>query len=308
MLKRLLCLVILPLFCHGQNNPRFCDYSTADSIALNIPKKKYKSYTELAIPLTENLHTEHEKFRAIFRWITNNINYSYSNKTNDPDKVIQKGIAVCSGYASLLKAMCNSVGIECEIITGYTKTTVSDINKPLSKTDHAWNSVKLNDQWYLVDVTWAWGYKNQKNKFVKAYDNTYFLSDEDFFNKKHFPEDKKWSLTEKKLKKSKFKEAPLFHENYTETRLNLLTPKKGTIIIKQKESLDIEFTTTKDVSDISYLLGKNKFVTEIHFTKTTLENGEYKYSGKISFDKKENTLLAIFINRKHTLSYKLIVK
>lgn len=31
------------------------DYSKADSIALNFPKKKYKHYTDLVAPLTEKL-------------------------------------------------------------------------------------------------------------------------------------------------------------------------------------------------------------------------------------------------------------
>lgn len=50
--------------------------------------------------------------------------------------------ALCEGYAKTFSYLCNRVGIENTIVVG--KTTV----------DHMWNMVKLEGNWYHVDVTW----------------------------------------------------------------------------------------------------------------------------------------------------------
>lgn len=49
------------------------------------------------------------------------------------------GETVCAGYAATMQILMNAAGIETIEITSAS---------------HAWNAVKLYDEWYLVDVTW----------------------------------------------------------------------------------------------------------------------------------------------------------
>ena len=304
----ILTLLTLTRVAQGQVDLKHFDYTKADSVALNFPKKKYKSYTEIVVPLTEKLGTEQEKFRAIFRWVTNNISYSYSNRSSDPDRAIKKGKAVCSGYSNLLKAMCNSVGIECEVITGFSKTADSDIDKPLKKTDHAWNSVKLNNKWYLVDATWAWGYQNEKKKFIKEYNETYFLADNDFFHKKHYPKDKNWILSEKSIKKSDFKKSPIFYSNYLADQIELVKPTKGIIRMKLKDSLKIEFKSFESIERISVSTNPKKPSTLMQLKKVQNKDGSTLFIGTTKFDKPTKTAMTVFINGRSTLTYRLTVK
>ncbi len=53
------------------------------------------------------------------------------------------GHAVCEGYARAFKLLCYYAGIECILITGDSKNV-----------GHMWNMVKLDGNWYHVDVTW----------------------------------------------------------------------------------------------------------------------------------------------------------
>ena len=53
------------------------------------------------------------------------------------------GHAVCEGYARAFKLLCQSAGLECILITGDSKGV-----------GHLWNMVKLEGNWYHVDVTW----------------------------------------------------------------------------------------------------------------------------------------------------------
>lgn len=69
------------------------------------------------------------------------------NSTNDPyaDTIygaLVKKKALCEGYAKAFSYLCNLADIENVIVTGETYV------------NHMWNMVKLNGNWYHVDVTW----------------------------------------------------------------------------------------------------------------------------------------------------------
>jgi transglutaminase/protease-like cytokinesis protein 3 len=192
--------IATPSFCQFSDF-KSTDFKKADSIAdlySNFDLRYQKKLTQL---LTTNLPTEVEKFRAIFKWITNNISYDVEmlreiNKKeaelkNDRKKLekwrqrisnqLQKRLvinksAICQGYSSLLEAMCEFAGIQCKIIEGYGRTLSQRIG--YGKVNHAWNTVNLKNKWYLCDVTWASGYvTNEFSDFNKHFNEDYFLSD-----------------------------------------------------------------------------------------------------------------------------------
>ncbi len=288
----------------GQIDVRHFDYSKADSIALSFPKKKYKSYTEFIIPLTQELHTDHEKFRVIFRWITDNIQYSYSNRTSDPDKIIKKGKCVCAGYASLLEAMCKSIGLECIKISGYSKTTMLDINRDYERSDHAWNGVKLYGNWYLVDATWAWGYKDSKTrKFKKHYDDTYFLTEPEFFYKNHLPEDKRDFLTEYTIKRKEFMKSPVYYSGLLSNGIKDIYPSKGEIKLRLKDSLEIKIQSTEIIDNfiIQFKQSRSSY-------QPIVEQMDGYYYLRHKFEQSGTFFMTIFANNLAIATYKLIIK
>jgi transglutaminase/protease-like cytokinesis protein 3 len=280
------------------------DYSKADSIALNFPKKKYKSYTELVAPLTENLQTDQEKFRVLFRWITDNISYSYGNRSSDADKVVKNKKAVCIGYSTLLKEMCNSAGIECEIISGYSKTDIKDINKKYKKTDHAWNAVKLYDKWYLVDVTWATSYyDDKKRKSIKSYNELYYLTPPDIFVRKHYPKDKKWQMLDKPISKSEFTKPHIYYTGFFDNHIADLQPHKGILKIRLKDTLEIKFKSDYEIKRATIELGNEQFVY-----RPNIEKKDSTYFIKQKFEKPGIYQLTLFLNGQSIAAYRLEVK
>lgn len=51
--------------------------------------------------------------------------------------------AVCTGYAGAMKMLLNLVGVECRTVVGMSKNS-----------GHMWNQVRVNGDWYNLDVTW----------------------------------------------------------------------------------------------------------------------------------------------------------
>lgn len=64
------------------------------------------------------------------------------------------GRVVCAGYSEAFQLLCNRAGIECAEIYGYITHTDGEGNQTEENTLHQWNCVKIEGDWYYVDVTW----------------------------------------------------------------------------------------------------------------------------------------------------------
>lgn len=95
--------------------------------------------------------TDYQKELAIHDYLAQNYKYDYENYKNDtlPDEsytlygLLIKGTGVCQAYAEAMEVLLNSVGVECQMVTGTSK-----------EENHAWNIVKLDNEYYMVDTTW----------------------------------------------------------------------------------------------------------------------------------------------------------
>lgn len=57
--------------------------------------------------------------------------------------ILVDGVGVCASYSAAYKLLADAAGLESIVVTGYLDGSVP----------HAWNKVKLNGDWYIVDAT-----------------------------------------------------------------------------------------------------------------------------------------------------------
>src|ERR1700739_3628644 len=79
MIKKLFvfaAFLITGTHCFSQTDFSTYDFSKVDSFALTV-KLKHDNYFKLAKDLTDTFSNDRDKVRAIFRWITGNIEYDY---------------------------------------------------------------------------------------------------------------------------------------------------------------------------------------------------------------------------------------
>jgi transglutaminase/protease-like cytokinesis protein 3 len=181
-------------------------YEAADKHALNLDKK-YKKIPELAEDLAAPFFSDEEKVRSIFIWITDNIAYncpefhsdkaqrvSFSYRTPGElaekrkkfyyeyaTKVLKNRKGICEGYSVLFQELCLANGIPCEIVIGVASDNVNKIGRLKGKknfsTNHAWVKVKIGNDWFYADPTWASGYCDRAvKKFFKSYNPEYYLT------------------------------------------------------------------------------------------------------------------------------------
>jgi hypothetical protein len=145
---------------------------------------------------------EYLKIKSIHDWICCNIPYDVAAYNKGEIKIEQPWItlrfkaAVCGGYSTLFNYMARKAGFETEYVSGYTKGKSKYAIQPVGQfVRHAWNSVKINDIYYLIDTTWDSGYVNG-NKFTFAYTTDFFLTDPIVFGQRHYPQAPAWLLTD----------------------------------------------------------------------------------------------------------------
>ncbi len=106
---------------------------------------------EIIAQVVKESMTDYEKELAIHDYLVLNYRYDYENYKNDtiPDEsyspygLLIKGTGVCQAYAETMELLLNAVGIECKMVVG---TSNGD--------NHGWNIVKLEDEYYMLDVTY----------------------------------------------------------------------------------------------------------------------------------------------------------
>jgi len=179
-------------------------------MALSITNKESSTLKDL-VKKIKSFHTDDwGRYRIAFRWVAEHIAYdvvSYrSNKieAQSPQETIQKKRAVCEGYAELLKAIADGLGIRCEVISGYAKWD-GVCQEKYDKANHAWNAAEINGSWYLFDATWAAGNVDLKiNRFKRIFEDFYFAPAPEELLNNHLPEDPKWQLVVDTLAKAEF--------------------------------------------------------------------------------------------------------
>lgn len=192
---------------------------TPEDICITIPeyiKEGIKAspllhIDELIEYLSSWTDNEYLKVKSIHDWICLNISYDmvgYNKgeiKITEPHVTLRYQNAVCGGYAALFQYMTTKIGLESVIISGYTKGKGKyAIGEQKIFTRHAWNSVKINDYYYLIDTTWDAGYVTN-NKYIQKYSTDFFLLDPALFVKTHYPTAPGWLLLDSYVSIEDFK-------------------------------------------------------------------------------------------------------
>jgi hypothetical protein len=158
------------------------DYSAIDKKMADVPKSAEKSIKALGDYVKKVAKNDREKARAIVKWMLDHVAYDVDALTSgkspalSPAAVFKTRATVCQGQASLFEAVGKAAGLEVFTIAGnHRSTTINPLLRRitaltpsgLTYTPHAWNAVRIDKRWYLVDVTHQ-NYRKKKGGRVEV--------------------------------------------------------------------------------------------------------------------------------------------
>ncbi len=306
------------------------EFRKADSIARAYPKFPLNDLYKLSHLLTDSLDTETGKFRAIYTWVSRNIendvglfllNQSKRSKISDATALsawnakMQEAVfrtlrkshrTVCTGYAYLIRELSRHAGIESVMVDGYGRTARANVDPP-AQVNHSWNAVKLNEKWFLCDATWSSGVVDIATKtFIQRYDDAYFLADPAVLIRNHFPLEAKWALLEHTPTLDQFVSRPIVYINAFHHGVKDLTPDKLDVQLAKNDSLKITFKATGDAMVGKVAFRKGNATSNIQPHHIRRHNDIYTLSHR--FDRRGKFDLHLLINDQYVITYRLNVE
>lgn len=219
------------------------DYEV-DDIALQIPVADTKSTQQIADYYISKFHNQSQRARAIFIWVTENIDYDVNKmfaiesgghynssriQSEDAKNTLKTKIGVCWDYACLFSDIANKAGLNSFVILGIAGA--HSFGDPIS---HAWCATEIDSKWYLMDPTWGAGFIGRyytlkdPQRFKRRINNLYFMAPPEELIETHMPYDPMWEFLNYPITRdegyegnfSLNKNKPYF--NYTDTLNNYI--------------------------------------------------------------------------------------
>jgi transglutaminase/protease-like cytokinesis protein 3 len=297
--------------------------SPIDATVAQYPKT-FESSEELAALINTDFTTDEDKARAIYSWITRNVEFdvkaqfskkkkkriTYKDKVDlaqkqqkqrirTENKALVEHKAVAEGYATLYKRLCDLTGIYGYILTGTAKARIFDIGKLPRMQNHSWNVIQIDKEWYFVDATMGAGTVDYTEKTYKTdVNDKYFFTTPELFYLNHFPKEKDWLLVEKTAED--FAQLPLFYGEYLKNEFELLEPLAGLLDLKGADSIQFRMKSPVSLEDLCYQFNYEKEASELVVSS---ENDEYTFV--VPFTVKRRGYLTLYYKKKAIVSYKV---
>ena len=185
--------------------------------------------------------SDSDKAAALFYWIAINVDYdtrllrnisssgkkrSYSRQAIDrihEDRIAyawKKRKGVCENYARLYERLAGLVGLEAVMITGHARGDYLQAGS--LGIGHAWNAVKIDGRWAILDATWGAGHLTAAMEFEKEFKPQFFRPDPIAFAYSHFPADPAWQLLDTPITEEIYLGRPAVGEAYLKLRISTI--------------------------------------------------------------------------------------
>ena len=114
--------------------------------------------------------SEVQRLRAIFTWVAERIAWEEDfEEAIDTRRVIQARRACSKEIAILVAEMCDSLGIQAEVVNGYLKTPGEALSRDnhdaTSRPNHWWNTVIVEGEWRIMDCSLASPSHPRRNQY-----------------------------------------------------------------------------------------------------------------------------------------------
>ena len=219
-----------------------------DAHVLTTPEAKTESVQALSEYLTSPWEGDRNKAYAIFRWLSFNVAYDVDGffgrtekKSCDAESVLQHKTSVCAGYANLFEALGKVAGLQVHTVEGYAKGYGFEPGQRIKDTNHAWNGVQVNGEWFICEPTWGAGYLGADLIFHRSPDVAMFLMDPEYAICSHYPVDEQWQLLDEPISKEEFEKLVVPSGKIHLMGVELLSHRESIYDIDDADSIEMTF-------------------------------------------------------------------
>ncbi len=176
----------------------------------HISSEDQSSTESLSRYIRENFSSKTDRLKAVYYWTATQIDYATEQRTTSQyftsteqliSRTMKSKRAVCHGFSEVFNELAIQLGFESYVVLGYTNQNPGSIRRA----GHAWNAVRLDEDWYLFDPTWGAGHfllkfnETGNPRYVKDFSAAYFMKRPEDFIRTHMPFDPIWQFRDEPI-------------------------------------------------------------------------------------------------------------
>jgi transglutaminase-like putative cysteine protease len=219
-----------------------------------VPDAADDSITALGTWLKTEFPEPRERVRVMHDWIADHVAYDVASlddgtyvRKQSSETVFARRKGVCAGYANLMVALGDVTGDEIVYVTGDTREDDGSIKG----TGHAWNAVRIDGTWWLLDVTWDAGSRGDDGRFRKDYGTDYLFTPPEVFLTTHLPDDPRWQLMPTPISRGAFTRLPMMSADFYAQGLAFDTEMRSQVTVEGQLDLTLDNPHHKSLA-VSY--------------------------------------------------------
>jgi transglutaminase/protease-like cytokinesis protein 3 len=210
---------------------------TIHPIVASIPHDTESNIKSVAEYIKKQEPDPYLQIKALHDYVIKRVSYDFNalstgiQPSQDAQSVFSTRKAVCGGYANLFMALAQAMGIKSVVIQGDIRqdlappnsisTNIEQLNPSKKFTLHAWNAVKVGDDWQLVDTTWD---DINSSQNLSLYKSDYLMPPPEIMITDHLPNSSDWQLLHRPISRDRFEEQPILTPQFFAESLQLISP------------------------------------------------------------------------------------
>ena len=212
---------------------------TIHPIVANITPDIESSIKSVAKYIASQETDPYLQIKALHDYVVSRVSYDFNaletgiQPAQDAQTVFLTRKAVCGGYANLFMALSREIGINTVVIQGNIRQDLVSPNSfskstgrssyNIEPTLHAWNAVKVADNWQLVDTTWD---DSSSNQNMPLYRSDYLMPPPEVTIADHLPEQSGWQLLHSPISRDYFEKQLILTPKFFAENLQIISPVK----------------------------------------------------------------------------------
>ncbi|MCC5621723.1 transglutaminase domain-containing protein [Nostoc sp. CHAB 5715] len=205
-------------------------------IVANMPSNIETTIESVAKYIVKQESDPYLRIKAIHDYVVSRVTYDLDvlktgrRPAQDARTVFFTHKGVCEGYANLFMALGRSMGADVVYVRGKIRRDLAPIDlipkvfrlihSDYDWTNHAWNAVKILDNWQLVDTTWDDGDSSE----LGSYSADYLILPPQVMSISHFPQQLNWQLLHRREDYKTFENKPILTPQFFMDELMLISP------------------------------------------------------------------------------------
>lgn len=226
---------------------------TSHPTVTNIPPDVENSIKSVAEYIKKQERDPYLQVKALHDYVINRVSYDFNalgtgiQPSQDAQSVFSTRKAVCGGYANLFMALAQAIGIESVVIQGDIRqdlappssvsTNTKQLNPSKDLTLHAWNAVKVKDNWQLVDTTWD---DINSNQDLSLYKSDYLMPPPEVMIIDRLPDSADWQLLRHPISHDYFEEQLMLTPRFFAENLKVISPVKHKTSIQSNALIQLK--------------------------------------------------------------------